>query len=296
MINYSFIIPHKNCPDLLMRCLDSIPQRNDVEILVVDDNSIPQKFPSIFRTDVKLISIPTLESKGAGHARNVGLSQAKGKWLLFADCDDFYEKGFLNILDHYVDEEIDILFFRYYLNDGINKSTDTKWTDTMYDIFLKSDQSKKDVMHLGLSTTNPWNKMFLRKFIMDNECTFEEIPMGNDAWFVNYAGVHANKVKVIDDRLYNYIQISSGITLTKRPLSDHKALIASDKRRNKLKMNAGCYDLLLVPGFNKEVVVRDYGHVTYYKLFLQRTFTEIPFFIAVVRAIMRKLHIIDGYN
>ena len=37
--NYSIIIPHKNIPQLLKRCLDSIPQRDDVQIIVVDDNS-----------------------------------------------------------------------------------------------------------------------------------------------------------------------------------------------------------------------------------------------------------------
>ena len=38
MINYSIIIPHKNIPDLLQRCLDSIPRREDVQI-IDDDNS-----------------------------------------------------------------------------------------------------------------------------------------------------------------------------------------------------------------------------------------------------------------
>ena len=38
-INYSIIIPHKNIPELLQRCLDSIPRRVDVQIFVVDDNS-----------------------------------------------------------------------------------------------------------------------------------------------------------------------------------------------------------------------------------------------------------------
>lgn len=39
MINYSIIIPHKNISSLLRRCLDSIPERDDLEIIVVDDNS-----------------------------------------------------------------------------------------------------------------------------------------------------------------------------------------------------------------------------------------------------------------
>lgn len=43
MINYSIIIPHKNIPDLLQRCLNSIPRRTDIQIIVVDDNSDPKK-------------------------------------------------------------------------------------------------------------------------------------------------------------------------------------------------------------------------------------------------------------
>ena len=39
MFNYSFIIPHRNTPKLLQRLLDSIPERDDVEIVIIDDNS-----------------------------------------------------------------------------------------------------------------------------------------------------------------------------------------------------------------------------------------------------------------
>lgn len=42
-INYSIIIPHKNIPQLLQRCLDSIPIRDDVQVIVVDDNSDTDK-------------------------------------------------------------------------------------------------------------------------------------------------------------------------------------------------------------------------------------------------------------
>ena len=38
-INYSIIIPHKNIPELLVRCLNSIPEREDIQVIVVDDCS-----------------------------------------------------------------------------------------------------------------------------------------------------------------------------------------------------------------------------------------------------------------
>ena len=37
--SFSIIIPHKGIPDLLMRCLRSIPVSEDIQVIVVDDNS-----------------------------------------------------------------------------------------------------------------------------------------------------------------------------------------------------------------------------------------------------------------
>lgn len=89
--NYTIIIPHKNCPDLLYRCLASIPRRDNLQIIIVDDNSDFEKvdfetFPGLNEPCVEVYY--TKEGKGAGYARNVGLKHAKGKWLIFVDADD----------------------------------------------------------------------------------------------------------------------------------------------------------------------------------------------------------------
>lgn len=87
-IIYSIVIPHRNTPDLLQRLIDSIPMREDIEIIVVDDNSDKDKKAAISRSDVRTIYIDKEHSRGAGRARNVGMDAAKGKWLLFADADE----------------------------------------------------------------------------------------------------------------------------------------------------------------------------------------------------------------
>ena len=109
MINYTFIIPTRNIPLLLNRCLNSIPLRNDIQIIVVDDNSDPKivnqdNFPFKNRKNVEVIF--NKYSKGAGYARNLGLQLAKGKWLLFPDADDFYVDGFIDILDNKVNSAL----------------------------------------------------------------------------------------------------------------------------------------------------------------------------------------------
>ena len=107
-INYTFIIPHKNIPELLKRCLDSIPRREDIQIIVVDDNSDPDKvdfehFPGLNEPCVEVYF--TKEGKGAGYARNIGLKYARGKWLLFADADDYFLSNVLDVVDEYIFED-----------------------------------------------------------------------------------------------------------------------------------------------------------------------------------------------
>ena len=80
MFNFSIIIPHKNIPSLLRRCINSIPNRSDLEIIVVDDNSddnVVDDLKTINHENLQIIY--TTENKGAGFARNVGLAHSSGK-------------------------------------------------------------------------------------------------------------------------------------------------------------------------------------------------------------------------
>ena len=107
---YSIIIPHKNNPILLSRCLDTIPVRNDVQIIVVDDNSDrklinPDNYPGKNRNDVEVVFLDSTQSKFAGRARNIGLGKVKGKWIIFADADDYFTDNLSILLDKYKDND-----------------------------------------------------------------------------------------------------------------------------------------------------------------------------------------------
>ena len=113
--NYSVIIPHHNTPDLLRRCIDSIPQRDDLEIIIVDDNSDENIvdfscFPGKGKKNTKIIF--SKEGRGAGFSRNCGVREASGIWLIFADADDYFTSKFNDILDKYTEcNNIDVVFF-----------------------------------------------------------------------------------------------------------------------------------------------------------------------------------------
>ena len=46
-INYSFIIPHRNVPHLLQRCIDSIPKRDDIQIIILQKKGRERDMPGI---------------------------------------------------------------------------------------------------------------------------------------------------------------------------------------------------------------------------------------------------------
>lgn len=205
MINYSIIIPHKNIPDLLQRCLDSIPRRDDIQIIIVDDNSNPQKvdfenFPGLGDPCVEVYF--TKEGKGAGYARNVGLKYAKGKWLFFADSDDTYTSSFSKFLTDSKDLVADVVYFKANLiNNDVSKSP----------FFLMNYYITQYLYHGGalsdvkFGAWEPWNKMISRQLVVQNNILFDEIPSSNDKMFSLKVGEFAERVIVVEQYLYNYI-------------------------------------------------------------------------------------------
>lgn len=194
-IKYSIIIPHKNTPVLLNRCIESIPDRKDIEIIIVDDDSDSNivdftTIPGLKRNNVNIIF--NKDCKGAGHARNLGLSVAKGKWLLFADADDYYSKNFVDIIDNKISDDIDILFFNAYTYNNL--------LEMHYKKYFMNDINEDSVRLLWY----PWNKVFSRELIFSNKILFDEIAVGNDALFCLKANFKAKKILIIEDKLYYY--------------------------------------------------------------------------------------------
>jgi len=200
LIKYSIIIPHKNSPNLLKRCIDSIPRRNDVQIIIVDDNSDSNivdfnNFPGLKENNIEIYFAK--EDKGAGYARNVGLKHAKGKWLLFADSDDYYDNNFLNIIDENIKSDYDIIFYDIFSNDEGNCNRAKKINNDYREYFKTNNLNI-----IKYKNWVPWNKIISHKFIEDNKLKFEEIPVGNDAMFSLNASLKAKQVKVLPNKLY----------------------------------------------------------------------------------------------
>ena len=230
MINYTIIIPHKNTPKYLQRCLDSIPERDDIQVIVVDDNSDNLdtiNFPGLNKKNTEVYF--TKEGKGAGYARNIGLSYAKGKWLLFADADDFFNSDFITIINKYLETDNDIIYFSatsINLDTGKKSDRNKKLVKSLNE-YVNSIEKNRDI--LTFKNWEPWCKMFNHDFIQKNNLRFEEVKIGEDALFVINAGMLADKICVDTSSIYC-------VTYNKKSLSFNKNLF-DERFMSKIRIN-----------------------------------------------------------
>lgn len=229
-INYTIIIPHHNAPTALNRCLASIPEREDLQIIVVDDNSDGNLKPSIIRDDIDIVYIDEEHTKGAGHARNVGLALAKGEWVLFADCDDYYEKGFLDVLDEYRDKDIDVLYFNYHQKDEVTGNT---LEEIQLQRYLDTYEGEEDILAwIKYKNNTPWDKMVRRSLVEERRMYFEEVVNGNDVLFSLFVAFYSQKVEVEPRKLYSYMRNADGLTGRNQSLSDIQCRVEHIIRHN----------------------------------------------------------------
>ena len=201
---FSIIIPHKDIPDLLMRCLRSIPVSEDIQVIVVDDNSVGadtylERYSELSRPYLEFVR--TTKGGGAGYARNVGLEHAKGKWILFADADDFFVDDMSEIIYSLFDSEADVIYFKnkVVLSDNISiRANRSSYLNVRIDQYLADG----DEWPVRFKTYVPWCKLIKRNLIVKNDIRFDELMYSNDVYFSLLTGYYSKIIEVVTRVLY----------------------------------------------------------------------------------------------
>lgn len=203
----SIIIPHKNTPDLLQRCIDSVPCDNNIEIIIVDDNSDESvvnfnHFPGQNRENVNILF--SKEGKGAGYARNLGLDQATGNWVTFMDSDDLFSEMFGEILAFTTLCDSDIIYtnVRFVDSEDVTREVVRSGSSHIQDCFAgyKKGQISETVFRYEFPAL--WGKIIRRSLISKHNIRFDEVRWANDVYFSTQAGCLAEKITVLDEVLY----------------------------------------------------------------------------------------------
>ena len=212
-LNYTIIIPHytKDNTTLLQRAVSSIPIRDDLQVLVVDNSPTPISNSLLKdRSDVTILYSDN--SRFAGGARNVGIGKSSGKWLIFMDADDFFTPQAFEVFDTYKDTNNDIVYFK----------SNSKYSDTLenanrsvgYNTLIDEYLTTSDELQLRTKFNVPWAKMINRSFVVDNNILFDEVPASNDKMFSLLTGLSAHLIAVDTREVYCITVCKGSITNT----------------------------------------------------------------------------------
>ena len=215
----SIIIPIYKVPtNYLKKCINSciVQDFKNIEILLIDDGS-PDECGYIcdsFKSMDKRIKVIHQNNRGLSGARNTGFNEAKGKWIMFLDGDDYLENNCCSTLIHEIEDDIDVLCFTSY-RDNLRERLINK-TKLQDGYIYKYENRKLKMLTLDFNAhiSTSWAKLLRRSFLIENNIYHnEELRQGAEG--IEYCirlFDKANVVKYIDKPLYNYIYNENSIS------------------------------------------------------------------------------------
>lgn len=200
----SVVSPVYNGAKYLEPFLRSVQQQSfpHFELIMVDDGSTDSSIEIIktYQKKDSRIHLIGQNHKGAGSARNFGLSRAKGQYIIFLDCDDWFSEDFFKaMVDRIEADQSDIAICEFFI---YNQQTG----ETEQFVIPETGNQKNERTNLvfDIFAPNPWTKLYRNSFLKKNELLFQEIPSCNDWSFAYTSLACAEKISVIRKPLVYY--------------------------------------------------------------------------------------------
>ena len=208
----SVVMPVYNSGACLRETLDLLRNQTlgNIEILCVDDGSDDNSsgiLEEYSEADRRIRAIRR-NHEGAGAARNAGLGEARGEYVIFLDSDDIFDPTLLEkTWKKGKSTQSDVVLFgakRY--DDRTKKTVDAPrylWRKLIpeKEVFSRKDMNGR---LFGLTVTTPWTKLFRRKFIQEQQISFQNLPNSNVVFFVLVALAAAERISIVREDLLSY--------------------------------------------------------------------------------------------
>lgn len=225
--NLSIIIPHFNSPKLLEKLLSTIPEKENIQIIVVDDNSTKglKEYNAVVEKYSCRVEFYKNNSgvQSAGACRNIGLDYAKGIWVMFADADDYFLAQMYKSVSQYFESDADMVIFcptSVFLDTG-----EVADRHIMYEARIKQflDNPTYENLLNVKRMRGPWSKIIRLSVIKDNGLRFSETLHHNDMYFVFMASYYCKKTLVSEDKIYCITRNKGSLTtiVTERAYDMH---------------------------------------------------------------------------
>ena len=224
---FSIIIPVYNISSYLKECIDSILSQdfNDYEVLLIDDGStdISGKICDEYRNNYPdKIKVIHQKNGGLSYARNVGIENSNGKYIIFVDGDDYIESNSLSkFYEKLEGKDVDILITRL-IEKFDGNDNETKYLDKNLDFSVLDTCSKEEVIKLifqvSESTWPSVRYIVNRKFINDFNLRFKVGLYHEDIDWTPRLFLHASSFASCDSYWYYHrMQRVGSINTTPNP-------------------------------------------------------------------------------
>lgn len=217
MKKISVIVPIYNVEKYLARCIDSILEQNyeNLELILINDGSTDNS-ESIINTYLEknpsIIKYIKKENSGLSEARNVGIEAATGDYIMFIDSDDYIEKGLLNNLKQYIDQDIEMIKFKAQTVTE-NGEKIKVMQGPVFDVTSGEEAFSKMCFEDELMET-AWLYLYKTELIKQNNFKFAKGLYHEDFGLIPLIIVKAKTFVSTDICGYNYVQSSNSITRT----------------------------------------------------------------------------------
>lgn len=233
-MKYSVIIPIYNAEKTIRRCLDSLTGQTDpaTEIILVNDGSVDgseaicreyaERFPNI--------RYYAQDNQGVSAARNLGLNNATGSYVLFVDSDDYVAPSYFRVIDRALAEKApELLLFSHHTIGRKTYQVDLSETTANGPIetarLISRSLYKQEFNAL-------WSKVFVRSVIERFQLRFDPaLSIDEDVNFTFSYTLHIDRICVIPDPLYYFcVENPDSLSRKKRSYLFDQLYAASAKR------------------------------------------------------------------
>ena len=213
MPRVSIIVPIYNGAKYIHKCMEMIINQTfkDFELIIVNDGSTDNSFEmcnEYAKTD-KRIKLISKKNEGTWAARNRGIDASQGKYIIFFDCDDWYEDNLLMEMHECIYNNNVDLVISGQTNVFVDKNGETIRKVKVLPqnkFFVTKNQILDNFIYLRKKEIGDilWNKIYKSEIIKRYNLKFENYKRGEDTVFNANYYEHIDKCIVIGKALYNY--------------------------------------------------------------------------------------------
>ena len=217
----SVIIPVYNTEEYIDECLNSVRNQTlkDIEIICVNDGSTDGSLAVLekYAKEDKRIKIINQKNQGVSVARNNGIANAQGEYIMFLDSDDYLvpyacEKEYKLA----VKNKADVVGFEFRIfKDG--KTFDLfsiDYDSSKINIYTRKE-NENPFLALRFNCNNVNSKIWRRSFINENNLSFKEgLCIGEDTLFAMLSALKLYKFVKDENEIYVYRTARDGSAVT----------------------------------------------------------------------------------